>query len=76
MNRQTEMQAIAAPYPILAKAQYVYTCLLALFHCVVRRGSVPLGSASFGSVCFSIAVSMGLETYRYNCTISMAVTSL
>ncbi len=54
--------------------------LMALFHCMVRYGSVRYGTAQFGSVAFppqfSTAIEWaGLFTRRYNCAASTAVTS-
>ncbi len=53
---------------------------MALFHCMVRYGSVRYGTAQFGSVAFppqfSTAIEWaGLFTRRYNCAASTAVTS-
>ncbi len=56
------------------------TTNMALFHCMVRYGSVRYGTAQFGSVAFppqfSTAIEWaGLFTRRYNCAASTAVTS-
>ncbi len=59
---------------------FILTYVMALFHCMVRYGSVRYGTAQFGSVAFppqfSTAIEWaGLFTRRYNCAASTAVTS-
>ncbi len=51
--------------------------LMALFHCMVRFGSVRYGSGRFAfPLQFSTAIEwVGLFTRRYNCAASTAVTS-
>ncbi len=65
---------------LLSPTEDTKTPLMALFHCMVRYGSVRYGTAQFGSVAFppqfSTAIEWaGLFTRRYNCAASTAVTS-
>ncbi len=68
------------PTLLRASRHVVTKLLMALFHCMVRYGSVRYGTAQFGSVAFppqfSTAIEWaGLFTRRYNCAASTAVTS-
>ncbi len=72
--------ALTHSHPPLHQSHSCHQSLMALFHCMVRYGSVRYGTAQFGSVAFppqfSTAIEWaGLFTRRYNCAASTAVTS-
>ncbi len=69
-------------WPTADVRQLKSACLLALFHCMVRYGSVRYGTVRLSSgrfafpPQFSTAIEWaGLFTRRYNCAASTAVTS-